>query len=101
MAKSSPHWDAVNVSEAFDELTKTEFAVWLRLCTMTPNQLAIGRNKLYKILNYSQQRACDSILRKLSNKGYILFEPKGVAKPTGILLAKRPRISSTHFFVKV
>ena len=100
-AKSSPHWDAVSISEAFDELTKTELAVWMRLCTMTPNQLAIGRNKLFKILNYNQQRASDHILRNLSDKGYILFEPKGVARPTGVLIAKRPRITSTHYFVKV
>jgi hypothetical protein len=99
--RASHRWDPIAINDAFNELTKTEFAVWIRLCTMSPNQQAIGRNKLYRILNYQVQRPSDTILRQLSDKGYILFEPKGIGKPTAVLIVKRPRISSTHLFVKV
>lgn len=100
-AKSSHLWDAIDIRQAFDELTKTEFACWVRLCTMTPNQLALGRNKIYKLLGYQIQRPSDVVMRSLANKGYLMFHPKGVGKPTAVLIIKRPRIASTHYFVKV
>lgn len=96
--RSTGVWEAQGIAEAYDELTRNAFAIWIRMHTMTPNQLAMGRAKIAKVFGYSPDRN-NVVMRELFHKGYIVFEPRGVGKPTTIHLTKRASIRGSAYFV--
>lgn len=95
---SSGIWEAVSIADAYDDLTRNAFAIWIRMHTMTPNQLAMGRAKIARVFNYSSDRN-NVVMRELFHKGFIVFEPKGVGKPTTIHLTKRASVRGSAYFV--
>lgn len=85
----------VSVSEAFNELTLVEFAVWMRLMDCEPDELE-HRGRLAQLLKRSQRQS-NAILLSLHHKGYVDFNAQ-LGKPTRLVLKRRavvnPRVSS-------
>jgi hypothetical protein len=96
--RSSGIWEAVSIEEAFEDLSRPAFCIWIRMHTMTPNQLAMGRAKIAKVFRYSPDRST-VILRELFHKGYIVPESRGHFKSTTFHLTKRASIRGSAYFV--
>lgn len=96
--KTSGAWESISIADAYEDLTRCAFAVWIRLHTFTPNQLGMGRAKLGRALGYSPDRS-NVIIRELFHKGYIIPEPHGPGKSTTFHLTKRANIRGSAYFV--
>lgn len=96
--KSSGIWEAISIADAYEALSCPAFSIWIRMHTLAPNQLAMGRAKLAKALSYSNDRF-NVIMRELFHKGYVLPEPHGPGNPTSFHLVKRANIRGSAYFV--
>lgn len=95
------HDKPATIHEAYDELSQEAFAVWIRLTMATQHQLDSGRQKVAKILHYSEGRS-NTVLRELRNKGYIrLMKGERIGTPTRIEFRRCPLISGRNRFVKL
>lgn len=65
-----PNDGTATIDQAYDELTRSAFAVWIRLMTERPETLKMGKAKLAALLGYSPRRS-DEVLTELARKGYI------------------------------
>jgi len=80
--------ESVGIIDAYAELTRPAFAVWIRLMAMTPEQLTLGRDFLAKQLGYSEPGA-SQVLKELSRKAYLKVDSGGPFLPTQFILIKR------------
>jgi len=89
------------IEQAYDELTKPGFAVWMRLMVTPRHHLSSGRERLATLMGYSRGRF-DYILKELYNKGYIGLEKNAmVGKPTSIVLARRAILAGRSHFIRL
>lgn len=90
----------VRIEEAYSELSRNAFAVWMRLVVMEPDQLR-GRYEIARLLGYSPGRS-NQVLMELKRKGYISFITHGKPfKPTEIFIERRPLVEARGKFVRV
>ena len=61
-----------DLAQAYDELTHSAYAVWIRLMILHPAKLYDGKRELCRILGYSSKRGHE-VLRELERKGYVDF----------------------------
>jgi predicted transcriptional regulator len=91
--------DHPTIAQAYDELSREAFSVWMRLMVMSNNELQIGKKNLSKVCNYSLNRFY-SIMKELYNKGYVAYvKHKRLGTKHIILLKKRALISGRNSFV--
>jgi hypothetical protein len=96
----STNIDAISIADAYAELTRNEFAVWIRMMTMDDDEL-IGRKKTCERLGYKESRG-SAILTELKYKKYISVTPTaGVTSPSRIEVVKRAKISGPNRFVNL
>lgn len=77
----------VDLNRAFEELTPSAFALWLRI-SGEREALAEGRRALAKLTGYSQRRISELLL-ELERKGYVGFLPESGPRPDGIVIHRR------------
>ena len=93
--------DAVRIDEAYDDLTREAFAVWIRMMVDGDVVLHVfGITALALRYNY-KKRQFSTILRQLRNKGYVRFATPPRGKPAVIKIAKRPLLVGYNRFVKL
>ena len=97
MSCTNKSGDAATIIEAYEELTPTAFAVWIRLMASEPNQL-IGVSKIAKMINFSvtQTRAW---LRELKFKGYIKISSTNPGAPSIVTLWRKAKLSGPNQFI--
>ena len=88
----------IRIAEAYEELTRQGFAVWMRLVIMEYNELS-NRKVLAKVLGYSVARS-NQILRELKRKGYISFIVGASWEPTEVVIERRPFLEGRGKFVR-
>ncbi len=92
-AKSKAHPDEfpghgnVELNSAFEELSASAFALWMRI-SGEREALADGRRALAKLTGYSQRRIGE-LLQELERKGYVGFVPVSGPRPDGIVIHRR------------
>lgn len=87
------------IADAYDQLTRRAFAVWIRLSVAEPDDLRAGRARLSDLLGYSRRQG-DECLRELERKGFITFLPDGPWKRTSIVVARKPLLQRGHSFAR-
>lgn len=95
------NFDASTLPEAYRELTKTAFAVWVLLHTMTEAELSAGRKVIASALGKTTSSAND-VFRELRRKGFVGIvrsdEDRRLAK---ITLKRRAILKGTDRFIKL
>lgn len=87
------------IADGYAELTRSAFAVWVRLAVAEDEQLHAGRGELAKVLGYSR-RQCNQLLRELELKGFIAPISDGPWQRTTVVLLRRPMISRGDRFMR-
>lgn len=85
--------------DAYNQLTRKAFAVWIRLSLASPEELHAGRTKVALMLGYSKRQG-DEVLRELERSGFIAFLPEGPWQRTTIVVARKPLIQRGHGFAR-
>jgi len=65
----------LSLADAYKELSRTAFAVWVRLMASSEEELGMGRRKLAIHLDYGKNQ-CNVLLRELRDKGFISMIPQ-------------------------
>jgi len=92
--------DPATITEAFKELSKSAFAVWIRLM-MVPEKQLVNRIEMAKLLEYSPAQ-CNSILRELKQKGYLkMIRGSKVGDPTRFVIKRRAIIAGPNQFLSL
>ena len=94
-----PDEGPVEISAAYDVLSRRAFAVWLRLAVASREDLHGGRGHLAQLLGYSQRR-CNEVLLELERNGYVSFVPNGPWQPTTVVIERTPGIRRGSRFVR-
>lgn len=89
----------IDIIDAYQELSKSAFAVWIRLSVSSQEQLGSGRKNLSKILGYSYNRS-NAVLYELEKKGFVVYLPGGPWKKTKFKVIRKPLLRRGHGFVK-
>lgn len=76
-----------HLNEAYEELSKPAFSVWIRLMTIPRIERLTGRTSLSKTLRLSVSQL-NRILVELQNKGYVGLLRKPGKKATEIALLR-------------
>lgn len=93
--------DAVKLEEAYNDLTREAFAVWIRLMVEPDHVLErAGMWKIAEKCNYGK-RQFSNILRQLRNKGYLRYRSTSPGVPVKLHVAKRPMLIGFDRFVKL
>jgi hypothetical protein len=93
--------DCPTIEQAYDELTREAFSVWIRLMVVSSSDLRNGKKDLSKICNYSLNRFY-TIMKELYNKGYVSYiKPSRLGTKHTVLLKKRALISGRNHFIKL
>jgi hypothetical protein len=77
----------VELKKAFEELSSSAFALWLRI-SGEREALRSGRSAIAKLTGFSQRRISELML-ELERKGYVGFSPGGGPIPDGIVIHRR------------
>lgn len=85
------HSGPVGLAEAYTELSKSAFSVWIRLNSMTQKELRSGKSVLCKILGYKSERGI-SVLEELERSGYIGFVVTEYRKARAVVILRRAKI---------
>lgn len=96
-------WEPVELSLAWEALTRPAFAFWVRLHTFTAQQMKSGRIGWARSLKVSEFTMYPWI-KELTDKEYIELVPKANGTKTGLVLKKRARVRFGHrntWFVQV
>jgi transposase len=90
----------ITIVEAYDQLSRTAFALWIRLAVHPAHELeTLGMYKLAKKFGYSRRTFYDQI-QILRNSGYLRYVSQHgrVAK---IRLTKKPLLIGVDQFIKL
>ena len=88
------HDGTATINQAYSELSRSAFAVWIRLMAEPPDVLKLGKAHLAGLLGYGLRRT-DEVLTELRRKGYIgVIRPEGVAAPLTIVIRRRALINA-------
>lgn len=87
------------LAEAYDQLTRGAFAIWIRMAVAERRELRVGRAKLSLMLGYSRRQG-DELLRELERKGFVAFIPHGPWRRTVVVLVRRPLLERGHSFTR-
>jgi len=87
------------LAEAYDELTRAAFAIWIRMSVADRGELRMGRGKLARMLGYSRRQG-DELLRELERKGFVAFIPHGPYRRTVVVIVRRPLLEHGHGFAR-
>lgn len=98
--KYNPKSDHKTIEEAYNELSRSAFATWLRLHMLSENELKVGMTKLAKSLGYKYRGFYD-VTNELRRKGYIDIEFGKSFKPSAVKLQYRCLISGFHRFITI
>jgi DNA-binding MarR family transcriptional regulator len=77
-----------SIDSAYEELSPQCFALWVRLMTVSDEDLSGDRKKLAKKLGYTAA-GLSRIIRELKRKDYIKINPGLRTKITGFTLTRR------------
>jgi hypothetical protein len=94
-----PNEGPCGLAEAYDQLTKPAFAIWIRMAVAERPELRAGRAKLSRLLGYSRRQG-DELLRELERKGFVAFIPHGPWRRTVVVLVRRPLLERGHSFTR-
>lgn len=94
-----PNEGPCDITEAYDQLSRNAFAVWIRLSVAEQEELRSGRTNLAERIGYST-RQCNEVLRELDRKGFITFLPEGPWRRTTIVVTRKPLLQRGHGFVR-
>lgn len=91
--------DAVKLIDAYNELSKMGFAVWIRLCLVQDIE-SYSFAKLRVVLNYKSQ-VFNDVLLHLKECGYIELRRYGNGKKGSVSIIKRPLLTGFDRFIKL
>ena len=93
--------DAVRLDEAYDDLTREAYAVWIRLQIVPDHELRrFGLIHLAEKFRY-RQRQFGTVMRQLRNKGYVRYQAGLPGVPANIQITKRPLLVGFDRFIKL
>lgn len=87
------------LADAYEELTRAAFAIWIRMSVAGRGELRMGRGKLSRMLGYSRRQG-DELLRELERKGFVGFIPHGPYRRTVVVILRRPLLEHGHGFAR-
>lgn len=87
------------LADAYQELTRAAFAIWIRIAVAERSELRVGRARLSRMLGYSRRQG-DELLRELERKGFIALLPSGPWRRTVVVLMRRPLLEHGHSFTR-
>ncbi len=89
------------IEQAYEELTREEFAVWIRMMMLPDEILCKGKKHVGKICKYSTNYFY-KLMKGLHAKDYITYvKPAILGKPFTIILRKKAMISGVNHFIKL
>lgn len=89
----------IGLEEAYKDLSRQTFAVWVRLMVATDEERKLGRKRLAKLLGYGSQRGGE-VFRELKRLGYVEWIPY-VGRPSELVVLRRAKIRARTHFVRV
>lgn len=94
-------WSAVKIADAYAELSKEAFSVWIRMAVESDRILAGGLGRMAETFGY-RERGFREILRQLRNAGYIrITTPPHGGIPAPLHISRRPLLVGHDRFVKL
>jgi hypothetical protein len=87
------------LAEAYEQLSRGAYAIWLRMSVADRAELRMGRGRLSKLLGYSRRQG-DELLRELERKGFVMFVPHGPWRRTIIVIVRKPLLERGHNFTR-
>lgn len=87
------------IADAYGQLTRKAFAIWIRLSVAEPDELRAGRARVSRLLGYSKRQG-DEVLRELERCGFITFLPEGPWQRTTIVVVRKPLLQRGHGFAR-
>ncbi len=94
-----PNEGPCGLAEAYEQLTRAAFAVWIRMSVAERSELRMGRGKLSRLLGYSRRQG-DEVLRELERKGFVAFIPHGPWRRTIVVVVRKPLLERGHGFTR-
>jgi len=94
-----PNEGPCGLVEAYEQLSRPAFSVWIRLSVADPHELRQGRARLSRFLGYSRRQG-DELLRELERTGFITFLPHGPWRRTVIVIVRKPLLERGHGFAR-
>jgi len=89
------------LDDAYEELTRAAFAVWLRMSADSTVVLQhSGVHNLAKRYGYAR-RGFFEVLRQLRNKGYVRYNTPPRGESISVTIARRPLLVGVDQFVKL
>lgn len=93
--------EGIRIADAYADLPREAFAVWIRLSVMAPKNFSLGYRKLCSRFGYERHRFAE-VIQKLQFKGYVRIERD--ESPFGrctIHIVRRPMLVGADFFLKL
>jgi hypothetical protein len=87
------------LAEAYGQLSRPAFAIWIRMSVAPRAELRIGRAKLSRLLGYSRRQG-DELLRELERKGFVTFIAHGPYRRTVVVITRKPLLEQGHSFTR-
>lgn len=88
-----------DIGDAYNELSRSAFAVWIKLSVVSDEDLHGGRQHLSGLCGYSERRF-NEVLLELERSGYITFLPNGPYQPTTISISRKPLLKQGDKFTR-
>lgn len=87
------------LAEAYEQLSRPAFAIWIRMSVAPRADLRMGRAKLSSLLGYSRRQG-DELLRELDRKGFVACIAHGPYRRTVIVIVRKPLLEQGHSFTR-
>lgn len=91
--------ESAGIDEAYRELTRQAFAVWVRLMTIPHEELEKGQTNLARILGFKFPQKIAPV-KELARKGYIKTIKNG-CRPMKIVIIKRLVLKGDDHVIKL
>ncbi|KKL80697.1 hypothetical protein LCGC14_2002140 [marine sediment metagenome] len=98
---AQPGQQTASINDAYTELSKAAFAIWIRLMTETNPAHLQTKKRVAKVLGYSSDQACKRVLEELVEKGYIEFRNDSKGPGCRLVLVKRALLVGRDHFVRL
>ena len=90
-----------SINDAYAELSKAAFAIWIRLMTETNPAHLQTKERAAKVLGYSSVNSCKRVLEELVEEGYIEFRNDSKGSGCRLVLVKRALLVGRDHFVRL